>query len=81
MIEISEKQTIEYFVGGLKKAQAAAKQLAVLNQRSAWNRVASTLDVILINAKKLYEGKPQTRLQTLALAHQIQANESKEPLN
>ena len=81
MTDISERQTIEYFVNGLKKSQSAAKQLATLNQRSEWNRIASTLDVLLMNAKKLYEGKPQTRLQTLALANKIQADEEKKVLN
>ena len=73
MTDINEKETIQYFISGLKKARQAAKDLAILNQRSAWSHIIVGLDQMLAHAKTLYEGKAQTRAQTLALANHIQA--------
>lgn len=72
MTDISEKQTMEYFMNGAKKAKSAARQLATLNQTSAWTAVRTQLGQIEKNAKTLFTDKPQTRLETLALANQIQ---------
>lgn len=81
MTDISEKQTIEWFVGGIKKASTSAQQLATINKRGDWLKIVRMLDQISYNAKKMYEGKPQTRLQTLALANHIQTDEDKKVLN
>lgn len=70
-MDISEKQTMEYFISGAKKAKAAARELASLNQTNAWTRVRSQLGVMEKNALKLFNDKPQTRLQTLDLANKI----------
>lgn len=71
MTDLSEKQTIEYFVQGIKKASGAAQKLAAVNQTQAWNDVVRMLDQLAFNAKKMYEGKPQTRLQTLSMAAKV----------
>ncbi len=71
MTDISEKQTMEYFLQGAKKAKSAARQLAKLNSTHAWTDVRSQLGQIERTGKKLFTDKPQTRLQTLALANQI----------
>jgi len=75
MTDINEKETLDYFVSGIKAARSAAKELAILNTGGAWSQIVIGLDQILENAKKLYEGKAQTRLQTLALANQIMGDE------
>ena len=75
MTDISEKQTIEYFMQGVKKAKSAARELAKLNQTTAWTAVRSQLGVMEKQAHKLYIDKPQTRLQTLGLANQIMAED------
>lgn len=72
MTDINERETIEYFMNGLRKSRAAAKELATLNKKKTWNQIAATIDVLLVNAHKLYNSKPQTRLQTLSLANKIQ---------
>lgn len=72
MSDINEKETIDYFVHGIKKARQAAKELAILNQRSAWSQIVVGLDHILENAKKLYTSKPQTYAKNLIMARQIE---------
>ncbi len=72
MSDINEKETMQYFMNGMKKARAAAKQLGDLNERSAWGIIGKSLDQIIINAHKLYTSKPQTRLQNLILADKIE---------
>lgn len=72
MTDISEKQTMEYFLGGTKKAKAAARELAALNQTHSWTKVRSQLGQLEKHAATLFTDKPQTRLQTLALADKIQ---------
>lgn len=74
MTDISEKQTIDYFMQGAKKAKSAARELARLNQTNAWTAIRSQLGLLERNAQKLFTDKPQTRLQTLALASQIQGD-------
>lgn len=71
MTDISEKQTIEYFMQGAKKAKSAARELAGLNSTNSWTKIRSALGQIEKNAMKLYTDKPQTRLQTLALANTL----------
>lgn len=62
---------MEYFLHGAKKAKSAARELAHLNHTNAWTSVRSQLGQIERNAVKLFESKPQTRLQTLALADKL----------
>lgn len=71
MTDITEQQTMDYFMEGAKKAKSAARELAELNSPKAWTQVRSTIGQIQKDALKLYTGKPQTRTQTLALAHHI----------
>ncbi len=77
MTDISEKQTIEYFLQGAKKAKAAARELASLNKTNAWTAVRSQLGQLEKTALKLFSDKPQTRLQTLSLAAQIESKAEK----
>lgn len=72
MSDISEKQTIEFFLAGIKKAKSAARELAKLNSSGSWLSIRSTLGQIEKNGMRIFTDKPQTRLQTLALANQIQ---------
>ncbi len=73
MTDISEKQTIEYFTQGLKKASSAANKAKVAwDGRVPWATIVMAIGQIMYNAKKIYEGKPQTRLETLVLADRAQ---------
>lgn len=72
MTDISEKQTFEYFLHGAKKAKSAARELATLNSSKSWIDIRSALGQIERNAQKLYESKPQSKLQNLILADQIE---------
>lgn len=72
MTDISEAQTIEYFMQGAKKAKSAARELASFNQSQAWIEIRKQITMLEKNARKLFIGKPQTRLETLTLANQIQ---------
>lgn len=71
MTDLSEKQTMEYFLHGAKKCKSAARELAKLNQTHGWTAVRSQLGQIERTGQKLFTDRPQTRLQTLALANQI----------
>jgi hypothetical protein len=71
MTDITEAQTIEYFMQGARKAKSAARELAKLNQTHAWTAIRSQLGMLEKNAHKIYNDKPQTRLQTLDLAMKI----------
>ncbi len=79
MTDISEKQTIEYFIHGIRKAKAAAKELALLNQKGDWIKIRDALDQIEKNAIKMATGKAQTREQTLALAASIDVSAATAP--
>jgi hypothetical protein len=81
MTDINEKDTMQYFLDGVKKAKSAARELADLNQRKEWIKIRSALGQIEKNAIKLYEAKPQTRLQTLLLAAQIEKANNTETLH
>lgn len=73
MTDISEKETIEYFKHGAKKAIDASMKLADVNETKAWHSIASSLKQLAHNADKLYTAKAMTRLQTLSMAAKIQA--------
>lgn len=72
MTDISESQTFEYFLHGAKKAKSAARELATANSTHSWTKIRSIIGQIEQNAQKLYTDKPQTRLETLAMAEKIQ---------
>lgn len=76
MTDISEKQTIEYFLAGAKKAKSSARELASLNSTHSWTKVRSQLGQLEKMAHKIFTDKPQTRLQTLALANEIQGEQT-----
>ena len=71
MTDITEKQTMEYFLQGAKKAKSAARALGLIDQSNAWTRVRSQLAQFEKNAQKLFTSKPQTRTETLAMANKI----------
>lgn len=82
MTDMSEKQTIEYFTCGLKKARAAALELCAFKRTSSWPRIVTLLDQLAHSAKKFYEGKAQTRGETLGLANIIEREgEPKTPVS
>jgi len=76
MTDITEAQTIEYFMQGAKKAKSAARELARLNQTNAWTKVRSALGQIEKTAQKLYAAKPQTRIETLQMANKLSPDET-----
>lgn len=69
--DINERETIAYIIDGLRKSRAAASDLAVINKSKSWGAVVKTIDGLLFTSQKLYKSKPQTRLQTLAMANKI----------
>lgn len=72
MTDISERQTFEYFIQGVKKAKSAARELAKLNSSNSWVSIRSALGQIEKSATVLYNAKPQTELANLVLANQIE---------
>ncbi|MES1986876.1 MAG: hypothetical protein V4440_02395 [Pseudomonadota bacterium] len=74
MTDISETQTFEYFLHGVKKAKSAARELSSLNSSNSWTKIRSVLGQIERNGTKLYNAKPQTELANLILADSIEKN-------
>ncbi len=72
MTDISEKQTMEYFLQGAKKCKSAARELASLNSSKSWLAIRSTIGQIQKNAEKLFVAKPQTEVQNLVMANTIE---------
>ncbi len=72
MTDITETQTIEYFLNGISKAKSAARELARLNSSGSWIKIRSALGEIERSGKKLYTAKPQTNLANLVLANKIE---------
>ncbi len=72
MTDITESQTIEYFLNGIKKAKSAARELARVNSSGSWIKIRSVLGEIERSGKHLYTAKPQTDLANLVLANKIE---------
>lgn len=72
MSEISEKQTLEYFLHGAAKAKSAARELAKLNSSKSWLQIRSTIGQIQKNGEMLFNSKAQTEVDNLILANKIE---------
>jgi len=75
--EIDEKQAIELFIHGAKKFMDAARRLAKIEKNHGWDKVAKNMEGLLMNSRKLFSMKPQTRLETLIMANHV-ASDSAE---
>ena len=66
---MSEKETIEAFCDGAKRASMAAKELAKELDSIEWSNIVSTLEAMAIGGRQLYEAKSMSRFETLMAAN------------
>lgn len=67
MSDMSEQESKERFVQGLKKAASKAREIAALTGSGMWKEIANTLDEIHMNGVKLMKMSALTRFQVLGM--------------
>ena len=70
---MSERETMEAFVDGAKKAASAAKELAKACDSVEWENVVTTLNALRDGGRQLANMRSMSRLETLMAAN-IKAN-------
>jgi hypothetical protein len=71
--EMSERDSMEAFVEGAKKAASAAKELAKACNSVEWENVVTTLNALRDGGRQLANMRSMSRLETLMAAN-IKAN-------
>ena len=66
---MNERDTMNAFIDGSKKASYSAKELALACQSPEWANVVSTLEALCDGAQKLANMKAMSRLETLMAAN------------
>ena len=66
---MSERETLEAFSEGAKKAASAARELAKETQNSAWLDTANVLESICQGGLQLSNMRSMSRLETLMAAN------------
>lgn len=66
---MNERESIEAFVEGAKKAASAARELASEFTDPEWTSTADMLDAMRVNGVKLSQMKSMSRLETLMAAN------------
>ena len=65
---MSERESIEAFIEGAKKASSAAREMAAAFNDKEWEDTATMLDGMRINGVKLSQMRGMSRLETLMAA-------------
>lgn len=66
---VTEKESMEFFMEGLKKASSAARQLAVLQNHFIWHDISKLLNDMHDDGVKLARGKALSRFETLEIVN------------
>ena len=66
---MTERETMEAFVDGARKAASAARELSIACDDPSWETVAGTLDAMRHGGKQLMDMKSMSRLETLMAAN------------
>jgi len=66
---MSERESLEAFIEGAKKAASAARELGKESNNSDWRNLSDLLDGMRINGEKLSQMKSMSRLETLMAAN------------
>lgn len=66
---MNERETMEAFIEGAKKAASAARELAKECDDPSWETVAATLDAMMDGGKKLANMRAMSRLETMMAAN------------
>ena len=70
---LNERETMQHFVDGGKKAISAAKELAKSTANPDWINAAETLEAMVEGCQKLADMRSMNRLETL-MAASLKAN-------
>lgn len=62
---VSEKESMEYFIDGLKQASSAARQLAMLQSHGIWADISKMLDEMNNSGVRIANSKPLSRQETI----------------
>lgn len=65
---MNEKDSMNAFLDGARRACFAARELAKELQNPDWETVAVTLECMAVNGQKLFHAKSMSRLETLMAA-------------
>lgn len=65
MSYVSEAESLEFFVEGLKQSSSAARQLARLQDHPIWDDISKILDEMNNSGVELAHSKPLSRQGTL----------------
>lgn len=63
--DTTEKEALERFSDGLKKASSRARQLGHAQKSKHWLKIASGLELIRVNGLKMANGKPLSRQEVI----------------
>jgi len=66
---MNERETMEAFVDGAKKAASAAKELAKACDSPEWENVVTTLNALRDGGRQLANMRSMSRLETLMAAN------------
>ncbi len=66
---MNERDSMNAFIDGSKKAACAARELAAECDNPEWATVATTLDAMRDGAQKLFDMRAMSRLETLMAAN------------
>jgi len=64
---ITERETFEFFVEGLRQASSAAMQMSRLQNHPIWADVSELLDEIHNHGVSLWKSKPMSRFDVLQM--------------
>ena len=67
--KMSERESIEAFIEGAKKAASAAREMAATFDDKEWEDTAQMLDGIRINGVKLSQMRGMSRLEAMMAAN------------
>ena len=73
---ITERETFEFFVEGLRQASSAAMQMSRLQNHPIWADVSELLDEIHNHGVSLWKSKPLSRFEVLKMIDVKQSKSS-----
>lgn len=78
MSEMEKNESIERFTEGLLKAASRARELGKAQKNSAWQAVATQLDMLRSNGLKMYKAKGISRQVALDMLDRREQKMGKE---
>lgn len=64
---INEKEALEYFVEGLRRASSRAKEMGRLQNHEIWMDISKICEEMLLSGVMIAESRPMGRMEVLAM--------------